>query len=177
MAGYGTDQCIGRQFIRARLAPCPSRRAPLNGCSPPHQRRGSRRDGVRRAASWPPSATAIIAEAQPQVPRERAMGCAQPDDRGWRPRARPCWEHGMVAGLTSNHHPNPLPPISALTCRNQGAFFARLCHQYHEPARASAIRLPSSATLNGFVRARTPESSAARSASGCPDISNVLSPG
>jgi hypothetical protein len=38
------------------------------------------------------------------------MGCAQPDDRGWRPRARPCWEHGMVAGLTSNHHPNPLPP-------------------------------------------------------------------
>jgi hypothetical protein len=50
------------------------------------------------------------------------MGCAQPDDRGWRPRARPRWEHGMVAGLTSNHHPNPLPPISALTCRNQGAF-------------------------------------------------------
>jgi len=53
---------------RAALAPCSPHQLPSAANIRPHRRRGSRRDGVRRAVSWPPSAARIIAEPRPPAP-------------------------------------------------------------------------------------------------------------
>jgi hypothetical protein len=60
-----------RRYVFRRSS-VPRRPLPSAASSPPHQRRGSRRDGVRRAAAWLPQ-PAIRARPQPLVPKNAAM--------------------------------------------------------------------------------------------------------
>jgi hypothetical protein len=96
---------------------------------------------------------------RPQA-RRSAQGRLECDvpriDRRQRPFARP-----SASNATFQYRVSRLPALSPSD----------------NSPKISAIRLLSSATLNGFARIGTPGTPLLRSASTCPVISNVLSPG